>query len=72
MANLGLVHPSSTPGAYHLLPVATKALDKLTRIVDLFMERIGGQKIQMPTLTSSQLWNKTGTYLINCQKFTQH
>jgi len=60
MVDLGLIQASSTPGTYHLLPLAVKSLGKLSRIVDHFMGTIGAQKIQMPTLTSAKLWKATG------------
>jgi prolyl-tRNA synthetase len=60
MHEMGLIQPSGTPGAYHLLPLAQRSLDKLTRAVEFFMDGIGGQKIQMPTLIPLSLWVKTG------------
>uniref|UniRef100_A0A1B6HIW0 Probable proline--tRNA ligase, mitochondrial n=1 Tax=Homalodisca liturata TaxID=320908 RepID=A0A1B6HIW0_9HEMI len=47
-------------GFFYLLPLATRALDKLTRLVDEHMMSIGAQKISCPTLTSSDIWQKTG------------
>jgi len=59
MTDLGLIK-SSSPGTYHLLPVALKSLEKLTIIVDQFMKGIKGQKVQLPTLTPTILWEQTG------------
>lgn len=57
----GLIKPSSCFGAYHLLPVAYKAIEKLINLVDSYMMTLEScQKIQMPTLTSSSLWKTTG------------
>lgn len=59
MLELGIIKPAST-GTYHFLPLAVRALDKLTRIVDWEMNKIGGQKVLFPTLTNAALWKATG------------
>lgn len=59
MLELGLIKSAST-GSYHLLPLAMRALNKLTKIVDYEMNRIGGQKVLFPSLTNAKLWKATG------------
>lgn len=74
MADNGLIRQSSCPGSFHLLPVALRSQEKLVRLVDKFMEKAGCQKIQMPILTSENLWNATGMKLFNSlsRKVTFH
>lgn len=37
-------------------------MEKLIHLIDSEMSKIGGQKIQMPTLIHSDLWKKTGRW----------
>lgn len=60
MVDNGLVRPSSAFGAFHLLPLGLRSLEKLLRLVDTFMEAADAQKLQMPLLTSQTLWETTG------------
>ena len=53
---------SCYPGAFHLLPLGQRAMDKLTRIIDQEMEAVGGQKISMPTLAPDFLWKASGWF----------
>ncbi|XP_044735731.1 probable proline--tRNA ligase, mitochondrial [Chrysoperla carnea] len=61
MMNMGIIKPSN-PGCYHLLPLGIRSIEKLTKLIELEMKTIDGQKIEMPLLTSAQLWQKTGRY----------
>lgn len=59
MLRMGLIAPS-TPGCFHYLPIALKALNKLCQLIDKHMIAIGGQKIEMPTLSAAELWKASG------------
>ncbi|XP_057665485.1 probable proline--tRNA ligase, mitochondrial isoform X2 [Diorhabda carinulata] len=59
MLELGIIQ-QSIPGCFHLLPLGLKSLEKLIKIVDDELFKIGGQKLLFPTLTKSQLWEKSG------------
>lgn len=59
MLELGIIKPASS-GSYHFLPLAMRALDKLTKIVDYEMNKIGGQRVLFPTLANAKLWKATG------------
>ncbi|KAK7100430.1 probable proline--tRNA ligase, mitochondrial [Littorina saxatilis] len=50
------------PGAFHLLPLGQRAMEKLVRIIDQEMEAVGGQKISMPTLAPDTLWKASGRW----------
>ena len=50
---------SSFPGVYAYLPLASRALEKMTRIIDENMRFVNGQKVALPTLTEASLWKKT-------------
>lgn len=55
----GLIRPTSA-GFFTLLPLARRALDKLEDLVRRSIESVGGQRISLPTLTASALWQKSG------------
>lgn len=59
MMDMGIISPCS-PGMYSLLPLGLRSLEKLIKIVDKEMRNIGGQKLLLPNLTSTKLWEKTG------------
>lgn len=59
MLEQGVIRATST-GLYTLLPLGMRALNKLENIVDRYMDKIGAQKILLPTLTSDQLWEQSG------------
>ncbi|KAL4634936.1 putative proline-tRNA ligase, mitochondrial isoform X1 [Arapaima gigas] len=54
----GLIHPSS-PGCYYYLPATVRAMEKLVRLIDQEMHAIGGQKLDMPSLCSAELWRRS-------------
>nr|XP_046247596.1 probable proline--tRNA ligase, mitochondrial [Scatophagus argus]XP_046247597.1 probable proline--tRNA ligase, mitochondrial [Scatophagus argus] len=58
MLKAGLIHPSN-PGCYYYLPVAVRSMEKLMRVIDQEMQGIGGQKLDMPSLCSAELWKKS-------------
>ncbi|XP_061489105.1 probable proline--tRNA ligase, mitochondrial [Rhineura floridana] len=57
----GLIYPAS-PGCYHYMPYTVRALEKLIKVIDREMQAIGGQKVNMPTLSSAQLWRASGRW----------
>lgn len=59
MLEQGVIRATST-GLYTLLPLGMRALNKLENIVDRYMQKVGAQKILLPTLTSDQLWEQSG------------
>lgn len=59
MSELGLIH-SAHNGTFYILPILQRSIEKLTKIVDEEMGKIGGQRMAMPILTSADLWNQTG------------
>ncbi|KAM7358500.1 prolyl-tRNA synthetase 2-like protein, mitochondrial isoform 3-T6 [Cochliomyia hominivorax] len=59
MTELGLLKPA-THGTFQIMPLAQRSLDKLIARVNDVMLTVDGQKISMPILTSSSLWNKSG------------
>ena len=61
MLQVGLIHPAS-PGCYHLLPYTVRAMEKLVRVIDQEMQIIGGQKVNMPSLSPAELWRATNRW----------
>ncbi|KAF7994303.1 hypothetical protein HCN44_003393 [Aphidius gifuensis] len=59
MIDLGIIS-STSPGMYSLLPLGLRSLEKLIKIVDYEMESIDGQKLLLPSLTNTKLWEKSG------------
>ncbi|CAL8395686.1 unnamed protein product [Boreogadus saida] len=58
MQQAGLIHPSN-PGCYYYLPATVRAMEKLVRLIDQEMQGIGGQKLDMPSLCSAELWRSS-------------
>lgn len=59
MTELGLLKPA-THGTFQIMPLAQRSLDKLIALVNEAMYTVDGQKLSMPILTSSTLWQKSG------------
>ncbi|XP_061593235.1 probable proline--tRNA ligase, mitochondrial [Cololabis saira] len=55
MQQAGLIHPSN-PGCYYYLPATVRSMEKLVQVIDQEMQEIGGQKLDMPSLCSANLW----------------
>ncbi|KAJ2612092.1 hypothetical protein H4S08_002861 [Coemansia sp. RSA 1365] len=61
LTKAGYIFQSSV-GIYTLMPMAQRVLSKIIGIVDEEMQRVGGQKLQMPTLLTPEHWIKTGRW----------
>uniref|UniRef100_A0A8C8ST46 Probable proline--tRNA ligase, mitochondrial n=1 Tax=Pelusios castaneus TaxID=367368 RepID=A0A8C8ST46_9SAUR len=61
MIQAALIYPSS-PGCYSYMPYTLRAMEKLVRVIDREMQAIGGQKVNMPSLSSSELWKASGRW----------
>ncbi|XP_037806486.1 probable proline--tRNA ligase, mitochondrial [Lucilia sericata] len=59
MTELGLLKAASH-GTFQIMPLAQRSLDKLCAVVNEAMASVEGQKITLPILTPSSLWNKSG------------
>lgn len=51
-----------TSGIYSWLPIGQKVLDKISKIVEKGMDKIGAMKMTMPLMQPSHLWAKSGRY----------
>ncbi|XP_053549403.1 probable proline--tRNA ligase, mitochondrial [Bombina bombina] len=58
MTKAGLIR-SFSPGCFHYLPYTVRAMEKLILLIDKEMQKIGGQKIDMPSLCSAKLWRQS-------------
>lgn len=58
MQQAGLIYPSN-PGCYYYLPATVRSMEKLVRVIDQEMQGIGGQKLDMPSLCSADLWRSS-------------
>ena len=50
MTSYGVVRQAG-PGTFHLLPLGLRAINKLERIIDTELQRVGCLKISMPHIT---------------------
>ncbi|KAF4797220.1 hypothetical protein TURU_077351 [Turdus rufiventris] len=57
----GLIHPTS-PGCYCYLPPTVRAMEKLIKVMDQEMQAVGGQKLNLPSLCSAELWRASGRW----------
>ena len=58
MIESGLIKPNND-GCYFILPLLQRSVEKLTSVIDEFLNEIDCQKMTMPTLTSKALWKKS-------------
>ncbi|NXD21058.1 SYPM protein, partial [Spelaeornis formosus] len=61
MLQAGLIHPTS-PGCYCYLPPTVRAMEKLVKVMDQEMRAVGGQKLNLPSLCSAELWRASGRW----------
>ena len=55
------IRPSAS-GLYTLLPLGLRTLNKLTAIIDQEMEAIGASRVDMPLLSPSAPWERSGRW----------
>ena len=53
---------ASAPGIYGFLPLGQKVLDTIIQIIDKNLQLAGCQKMQMPILTTAELWKATNRW----------
>ncbi|XP_012288887.1 probable proline--tRNA ligase, mitochondrial [Orussus abietinus] len=58
MIDMGIIRQANV-GMYALLPLGIRVLQKLINLVDYEMAHVGAQKMLLPALTSTKLWEKT-------------
>ena len=61
MLRAGMIHQTSA-GIYAWLPLGLRVLQNIEHIVSREQDKIGAQKIILPTLQSADLWIKSGRY----------
>ncbi|NXT20489.1 SYPM protein, partial [Syrrhaptes paradoxus] len=61
MLQAGLLQPAS-PGCYCYLPPTVRAMEKLVGVMDREMQAVGGQKLNLPSLSSAELWRASGRW----------
>ncbi|KAJ2226341.1 hypothetical protein EV180_002975, partial [Coemansia sp. RSA 518] len=59
LTKAGYIHQSQS-GIYTLMPLAQRVVTKITQIITEEMERVGGQRMSMPSLLDPEAWKKTG------------
>ncbi|KAL7942323.1 hypothetical protein V8C42DRAFT_332008 [Trichoderma barbatum] len=47
-------------GVFQLLPLGLRVQDKIERLVDKHMQKLGASKLALSTLTTEELWRKSG------------
>lgn len=61
MLRAGMIYQTSA-GIYGWLPLATRVLDNIQRIVREEQDRAGAQEVILPTIQSADLWRQSGRY----------
>lgn len=49
-------------GIFHLLPLGVRVQDKIAKVIDKHMESIGASRLAMSSLTTEDLWRKSGRF----------
>ncbi|KAI9722335.1 MAG: hypothetical protein M1812_001807 [Candelaria pacifica] len=47
-------------GLFHLLPLGVRVQDKLERLIDKYMRRLGASKSSLSSISSEDLWHQSG------------
>ncbi|KAJ5279777.1 hypothetical protein N7478_005149 [Penicillium angulare] len=47
-------------GVFHLLPLGLRVQDKLERLIDKHMRSLGASKVSLSSISSQELWEKSG------------
>ncbi|KAI4722482.1 prolyl-tRNA synthetase [Aureobasidium sp. EXF-10727] len=50
-------------GIFHMLPLGNRVQQKLEALIDKHMESIGAAKVSLSTISSEELWKKTGRFV---------
>ncbi|MBN9343162.1 MAG: proline--tRNA ligase [Caedibacter sp. 38-128] len=61
MLRAGMIYQTSA-GIYGWLPMATRVLENIQRIVREEQDRAGAQEVILPTIQSADLWKQSGRY----------
>ncbi|KAI8579919.1 hypothetical protein K450DRAFT_239730 [Umbelopsis ramanniana AG] len=61
MLKSGFIRQSSS-GIYSILPIGLRTIEKIEKVIDEEMRAIGGQKLALPLVLSSEMWKKTGRW----------
>ncbi|MDP3948246.1 MAG: aminoacyl--tRNA ligase-related protein [bacterium] len=61
LVRAGFIHQEMA-GVYTFLPLGWKVLEKISNIVRVEMDKIGGQEMFMPVLHPGENWKKTGRF----------
>ena len=61
MLKAGLI-AQETNGIFYFLPLLMKVMEKITKIIDINMERFGCCKMLAPILQSAERWRESGRY----------
>ncbi|KAJ5047130.1 uncharacterized protein L3040_002972 [Drepanopeziza brunnea f. sp. 'multigermtubi'] len=48
------------PGIFHMLPLGRRVQDKLEALVDKYMFKLGASKLALSSISSEELWTKSG------------
>jgi prolyl-tRNA synthetase len=56
-------------GIFHLLPLGVRVQDKLERLIDKHMRSLGASKVSLSSVTSQDLWERSGRFAANPDLF---
>ncbi|RPA85849.1 prolyl-tRNA synthetase [Ascobolus immersus RN42] len=50
----------SQSGIFHMLPLGLRVQEKIEKLIDKHMKSVGASKLSLSTITTEELWKKTG------------
>jgi prolyl-tRNA synthetase len=56
-------------GIFHLLPLGLRVQEKLERLIDKHMSTLGASKVSLSSITSQELWERSGRFATNPDLF---
>ncbi|RDW76451.1 putative proline--tRNA ligase AIM10 [Aspergillus mulundensis] len=66
----GSFYRKAYAGIFHMLPLGLRVQDKLERLIDRHMQSLGASKVSLSSISSEELWEKSGRLQDNSEYFS--
>ncbi|KAL4905941.1 hypothetical protein BDW74DRAFT_152307 [Aspergillus multicolor] len=65
----GSFYRKAYAGIFHMLPLGLRVQEKLERLIDKHMQSLGASKVSLSSISSEELWDKSGRLQDNSEYF---
>ncbi|KAL4993094.1 hypothetical protein BDV10DRAFT_179685 [Aspergillus recurvatus] len=66
----GAFYRKAYAGIFHMLPLGLRVQEKLERLIDRHMQSLGASKVSLSSISSQELWEKSGRLKDNSEYFS--